>query len=239
MCSPLMECTDQIILTSCAAWFIRRFVSQCFGYDPCLFRHGVHLQYRCDFQLVGLYPCFEMSCSCDPHFSCCGWRVGRACDHWWLFSLLWLLCLGHMHFDLLCYLSGLYLSCGVSKLNWWNLVFSTSGEIGVFCWVGIFGWVWRLLCFTLGSVGVWSFALRNLMSWLLPFWVWNLMFATHMAWFEGELMLWHVYCIVRFYLAFFHTHLSHFASHVILVCICLIMLITALGWVVMRCEPLC
>jgi hypothetical protein len=27
ICSPLVECTDQIILASCAAWFIRRFVS--------------------------------------------------------------------------------------------------------------------------------------------------------------------------------------------------------------------
>jgi hypothetical protein len=67
-----------------------------------LFHHGVHLQYRCDFQLVGVYPCFGMSCPCDPHFSCCGWRVGFTCDRWWLFSLLWLLYLCHMCFDLLC-----------------------------------------------------------------------------------------------------------------------------------------
>jgi hypothetical protein len=32
-----------------------------------------------------------------------------------------------------------------------------------------------------------------------------------------------------FLLHFLHTHLSHFASHVILGCICLIMLITVLG----------
>jgi hypothetical protein len=32
-----------------------------------------------------------------------------------------------------------------------------------------------------------------------------------------------------FLLHFLHTHLSHFASHVILACICLIMLITVLG----------
>jgi hypothetical protein len=55
------------------------------GYDPCLFHHDVRLQYRCDFQLVGFYPCLEMSCPCDPcyggpHFSCCGWQVGFACD---------------------------------------------------------------------------------------------------------------------------------------------------------------
>jgi hypothetical protein len=31
-------------------------VSQCFGYDPCLFCHGVHLQYRCDFQLLVSTP---------------------------------------------------------------------------------------------------------------------------------------------------------------------------------------
>jgi hypothetical protein len=100
---------------------------------PMWFRHGVRLQYRCDFQLVGLYPCFEMSYTCDPYFSYCGWRVGCACDHWWLFSLLLLLCLGHMRFDLLYCLSGLCLSCGESKLNCWNLVFSTLGGVNVFC----------------------------------------------------------------------------------------------------------
>jgi hypothetical protein len=63
---------------------------------PMLFRHGVHLQYRCDFQLVSFYSYFEMSCPCDLYFSCCGWWVGFACDHWWLFLLLWHLCLGHM-----------------------------------------------------------------------------------------------------------------------------------------------
>jgi hypothetical protein len=118
ICSPLVECTGQIMLASCAAWCVRCFVSQCFGYDPCLFHHGVRHRCRCDFQLASFYPCFEMSCYGGPHFSCCGWRVGVACDRWWLFSLLWLLCLGHMCFDLLCCLSGLCLSCGVSKLNW-------------------------------------------------------------------------------------------------------------------------
>jgi hypothetical protein len=38
-------------------------------------------------------------------------------------------------------------------------------------------------------------------------------------------------CIIyfAFLLHFLHTHLSHFASHVILACICLIMLIIVLG----------
>jgi hypothetical protein len=53
-----------------------------------------------------------------PHFSCCGWRVGCACDRWWLFSLLWLLCLSHMLFDLLCCLSDPCLPWGLSKLIW-------------------------------------------------------------------------------------------------------------------------
>jgi hypothetical protein len=118
ICLPLVECTSQIILASYASWFVRRFVSQYFGYDPCLFRHGVHLQCRCDFQLTDFYPYFEMSCCGGPHFSCCGWRVGCACDHWWLFSLLWLLCLGHMCIDLLCCLNDLCLSWGLSKLIW-------------------------------------------------------------------------------------------------------------------------
>jgi hypothetical protein len=52
-------------------------------------------------------------------------------------------------------------------------------------------------------------------------------FAILMAWFEEELVLYLVY--FDFPLHFLHTHLSHFASPVILVCICLIMLITMLG----------
>jgi hypothetical protein len=55
-------------------------------------------------------------------------------------------------------------------------------------------------------------------------------FAIHMAWFEGELVL----CLVHLYvfaflLHFLYTHLSHLASPVILACICLITLITVLG----------
>jgi hypothetical protein len=111
-----------------------------------------------------------------------------------------------MCFDFLYWYSGLCLSCGVCKLNWWNLVSSISGGVDVF------SWVWCLLCFTLGSGGVWSFALRNLVFWLLSSWVWNLMFATHMAWFERELVIylilrgswWFclVYCIFCFSLEF-------------------------------------
>jgi hypothetical protein len=65
------------------------------------------------------------------------------------------------------------------------------------------------------------------------------MFAIHMAWFEGELVIclglresrcFGVYIIYfAFLLHFLHTHLSHFASHVILACICLIKLIIVLG----------
>jgi hypothetical protein len=55
-------------------------------------------------------------------------------------------------------------------------------------------------------------------------------FAILMVWFEGELVL--LPCILyifSFLLHFLHTHLSHMASHVILACICLIMLIIVLG----------
>jgi hypothetical protein len=62
-----------------------------------------------------LHP-FEMSCTCDPHFSCCGWWVGTACDHWWLFFILWFLCLGLMRLDLPCCLGGLCLPWGLFKL---------------------------------------------------------------------------------------------------------------------------
>jgi hypothetical protein len=55
-------------------------------------------------------------------------------------------------------------------------------------------------------------------------------FVIHMAWLEGELVLLPcVLCIFAFLLHFPHTHLSHFASHVILAYICLIMHITVLG----------
>jgi hypothetical protein len=108
---------------------------------PMWFCHGVHLQYRCDFQLISLYPCFEMSCPCDPHFSCCGWWVGRACDHWWLFLILWLLCLGHLCINLLCLFSSLCVFWGLSKLIW-----SLRG-------VDAFDWVWRLIWFAFVWVG--------------------------------------------------------------------------------------
>jgi hypothetical protein len=90
-----------------------------------------------------------MSCCGGPHFSCCAWRVGFACDRWGLFLLLWLLCLGHMRFDLLFCLSGLCLPWGLSKLIWQNLGFSTSEEVGVFCWVWCLIWsalVWGGAC---------------------------------------------------------------------------------------------
>jgi hypothetical protein len=163
-----MECTSHIKLASCAAWFICRFVSQCFGYNPCLFHHGVCLRCRCDFQFVGFYPCFEMSCPCDPHFSCCGWRVGFVCDRWWLFSHLWLLCRVYMRFNLLYCLSGLCLSYGVSKLNWWGIVFSTSGGVNVFCWVWHLIWLsWfgGSLWFALALGKVLSFVIEN--PWVL------------------------------------------------------------------------
>jgi hypothetical protein len=74
------------------------------------------------------------------------------------------------------------------------------------------------------------------------------MFATHMAWFEGELVIclglrgswcFDVYIIYfAFPLHLLHTHLSHLTSPVIVACICLIMFITMLRWVVMRCETL-
>jgi hypothetical protein len=55
-------------------------------------------------------------------------------------------------------------------------------------------------------------------------------FAIHMAWFEGGVGA--LSCIFVYFallLHFLHTYLSHFASPVILACICLIMLITVLG----------
>jgi hypothetical protein len=58
----------------------------------------------------------------------------------------------------------------------------------------------------------------------------KLVFAIHMTWFEGELVrLTCIHVQFAFHLHFLHAHLSHFASHVILVCICLIILIIVLG----------
>jgi hypothetical protein len=37
ICSPLVKCTGQIILASCVAQIVHRFVLQCFGYDLCCF----------------------------------------------------------------------------------------------------------------------------------------------------------------------------------------------------------
>jgi hypothetical protein len=53
-----------------------------------------------------------------------------------------------------------------------------------------------------------------------------------MTWFEGELVIYLVYTLFvsfTFLLHFLYTRLSHFASHVILACIYLIILITVLG----------
>jgi hypothetical protein len=48
---------------------------------PMWFRHGVHQQSICDFQLADFYPCFEMSCPYGPHFFVVDGRVGFVCDH--------------------------------------------------------------------------------------------------------------------------------------------------------------
>jgi hypothetical protein len=150
-------------------------------------------------------PCFEMSCCGGPHFSCCGWRVGVACDRWWLFSLLWLLCLGHMCFDLLYCLSGLCLSCGVSKLNWWNPVFSTSGGVGVF------SWIWRLVWFALvqGEYGLLHWETLCFSCYPLEFETWclpsTLLDSRRSLWFAlvwGKLVIYHVYCIFCISLTF-------------------------------------
>jgi hypothetical protein len=58
----------------------------------------------------------------------------------------------------------------------------------------------------------------------------KLVFAIPMALYEGELVLYLVYLYpFTFLLHFLHTHLSYLASHVILACIWLIMLINVLG----------
>jgi hypothetical protein len=212
-------------------------VSQCFGYDPCLFRHSVHLQCKCDFQLAGFYPCFKMSCYGGPHFSYAGWRVGCACDRWWLFSLLWLLCLGHICFDLPCCFSGLYLSSGgvdsfVEFGAWFDLSWF-EGELVI-----RFGFRGSMVsCIEKPRVLV-TTLLSSELDGCHPYGlVWG--GAYDLPGFEGELVLFLYIVYFTFLLHFLCTHLSHIASHVILACICLIMLIIVLGLVLMRCEPFC
>jgi hypothetical protein len=186
-----------------------------------------------------------MSCPCDPHFSYCGWRVGFVCDHWLFLLLLWLLCLGHMHFDLLCCLSGLCLSWGLSKLIWWNIVFSTSGGVDVFYWVWRLIWLpwfeWELVI-RLGFRRSIVFCHWETLSFgCCPLELENLCLPSIWLGLSGSWCFCLAFYIVylAFLLHFLHTHLSHFASHNILACICLIMRIIMLGWIVMRCEPFC
>jgi hypothetical protein len=150
------------------AWFVCHFVSQCFVYDPCLFHHGVRLRCRCDFQLAGFYPYFEMSCCGGTHFSYCEWWMGFACDRWWLFSLLWLL---------ICFVIWVIYACLEVCLSSFNKTLGSSlqGELASLvefdAWFD-FPWThgeYRLL------------PLRNLEFWSLPSWVWNLMFVIHMT----------------------------------------------------------
>jgi hypothetical protein len=55
-------------------------------------------------------------------------------------------------------------------------------------------------------------------------------FTIHMVWYEGGVDAFIMYIVYfAFLLHFLHTHLSHFASPVVLAGICLIMLITVLG----------
>jgi hypothetical protein len=58
----------------------------------------------------------------------------------------------------------------------------------------------------------------------------SLVFAIPIAWFEGELVICLIYLYLFAFLShFLYTHLSHFASLVILAYICSIMLIIVLG----------
>jgi hypothetical protein len=178
-----------LYLASCAAWFVHHlwsapvrlylllvqldlFVALC--HNALVTTHVCSVMvFISSVDVAGFYLYFEMSYCGGPYFSCWGWRVCFACDRWWLFSLLWLLCLGHMHFDLLYCLSGLCLSCGVSKLNWWNLVFSTSWG------VDIFSWIWRLVWFALvqGEYGLLYWETLYFSCYPLEFETWCLPFT--------------------------------------------------------------
>jgi hypothetical protein len=173
-------------------------------------------------------------CRCgDPHFSYCGWRVGFAYDCWWLLSLLWLLCLGHMRLN--CFIVWVVYACLDVCLSSFDKTLGSplQGELASLVRFD----AWFVLPRVQGGMVFYIEKPRILVTTLLS---WKLVVAIHMAWFEESLCFALVWgrvcafilyiCIVCFSLTFaLHTHLSHFASPVILAYICLIMLIIVLG----------
>jgi hypothetical protein len=141
-----------------------------------------------------------MSCYGGPHFSYAGWRVGCACDRWWLFSLLWLLCLGHICFDLPCCFSGLYLSSGgvgsfVEFGAWFDLPWF-EGELVI-----RFGFRGSMVsCIEKPRILVTTLLSSELDVCHLYDLVWG--GACDLPWFEGELVLCRVYYIFCFSIAF-------------------------------------
>jgi hypothetical protein len=105
--------------------------------------------------------------------------------------------------------------------------------------VGVFDWVWRLLWLALVLGGVWSFAIEKLcvLFAALQSFKLGVCHPYGLIW-GGACALSCIMYTIAFLLHFLHIHLSHFASPDILACICLIMLVTVLGWVVMRCDTL-
>jgi hypothetical protein len=204
ICSPLVECTGHIILTSCATWFVHRFVSQCLGHDPCLFCHGVHLRYRCDFQLVGFYPCFEMSAVVVQFFLVVDgeWVVlvivddySRSCGNCVCICALTCFIVWVAYACIVGCLSSIVETLCSLLQGSWRLLLSLT--LDLIC-LGLRGSLW----FTLGSWGVWSVAIEKPCALLLPSRVLNLLCVILMTWFEGELMFYLIYCIFCFFIAF-------------------------------------
>jgi hypothetical protein len=95
------------------------------------------------------------------------------------------------------------------------------------------------LWFALATGRVLSFVIEKPWVWLLPSWVGNWCLSSIWLGLRGS-WCFGVYIVYFVFLLYFlHTHVRHFASHVILTCIYLIMLIIVLGWVVMRCDLFC
>jgi hypothetical protein len=126
----------------------KEILYQCFSYDPYLLHHGIRFPCRYDFQFDGSTPILRWVIMVVHIFLVVN-------DKWFMLMIiddysryLWQLCLGYRSIDLLNCLSDLSLSWDLSKLNWWNLVFSSSGGVDVFVWV------WHLFLFALISGGM-------------------------------------------------------------------------------------
>jgi hypothetical protein len=155
---------------------------------------------------------------------------------------MWKLCLGQMCIDLLCCLSGLCLSCGVPKLNCWNLVFSTSGGSASFvefdAWFDL-PWFEGELVIRLGFRGSMIFCHWKTMCFVAALQSFELAVCHPYGLIWGGAHVLSCILYILLFIAFSSYSPKSLCFTCYTACICLIMLIIMLGWVVMRCELFC